>query len=148
MLKIEFHRIVQLLDVQSGLDRISMSTGMENASLFAWGCKDWNKGRLFLDKASASTLSVPLMWHASIWKSNFPTMKTKHLARCMASWFLEHPWLTMCTTAMLSHWTCTVFPFHVWPQIAVLQMLYLSLSASSGSYSNPDNTAPTTRCLT
>ena len=58
------------------------------------------------------------MWVAIIWKSNLAEINARHLAKCMASWFFDVPWLTMLTTARLSHWASTVAPHYIGPHMA------------------------------
>ena len=49
--------------------------------------------------------------------SNLALMKTRHRAKCMASWFREVPRLTVLTAAMLSHHTLMVLLPQSLPQI-------------------------------
>ena len=50
------------------------------------------------------------MWAACMWKSNIAVLKAEHLAKCIASWFLEASWLILLTTAELSHWIKIFLP--------------------------------------
>ena len=40
-------------------------------------------------------------------ESNLAVINARYLAKCIASWFFDVPWLTMLTTAKLSHWAST-----------------------------------------
>ena len=80
------------------------------------GWSERNSWRLSWDKGSAFVLLEPLMWVANGW--NLDLMKARHLAKCMVSWSLEDPWLTMWTTAMLLQCTNTVVPRHFLPHRA------------------------------
>ncbi len=109
------NRLLQRLDVQSGLDTISKSSnasGMVVGSGFACRLRERNTDRLSRDSASAPVLTDPLMWDATSSNSNFAVIKARHLARCMASLFREEPWLMMATTAELPHQAWTVLPCH------------------------------------
>ncbi len=65
MLKVEFHSLVQSGDVQSGWvvsRRSVIADGIGIGTFRAWGERERNSEALFLDKASAPTLSVPRIW--------------------------------------------------------------------------------------
>ena len=61
-----------------------------------------NIGRLFLERASARSLSRPLIWQGENIKLNFAEMNERHLIRCIKPELRTEPWLMSATTAVLS----------------------------------------------
>ena len=60
------------------------------------------RGRLFLERASARTLSRPLIWQDENIKLNFAETNERHLIRCIKLESRTEPWLMSATTAVLS----------------------------------------------